>query len=345
MPRAKQFDQVEKIKIKMWSDLGVPFKDIAEQLGRNTAACHKVAASLKDLSPSASPPLAKKRSGRPRLTDMRADEWLRRAVMAKPFMTAKEVKAQVDGWQGVSVRRIQSVLKERLLLPSRRAAAKPLLTLAMAQKWLRFAKKYVRWSCKDWEDVMFSDESTFRLINPRAQMVRRPKSMSRFLNRFTVKTVKHPPSIMVWACFSGKMGRASLYFLPANLTMNSERYLEVLESKLFPYMELHKVGHFLQDGAPCHKSKRVMGVLKEKPFTVIDWPGNSPDLNPIENVWSIMKRKLKANYTIKNLHDLVHAIKMMWTIDMPRQLFTKLAHSMPKRLKKVIKNHGQMTKY
>ena len=86
---------------------------------------------------------------------------------------------------------------------------------------------------------------------------------------------------MVWGCFSGKGGRGSLYFLPPKSTMNGDRYMEVLREKLFPWMELHKVDKFLQDGAPCHKSKKVMALLKEQPFSVMDWPGNSPDLNPI----------------------------------------------------------------
>lgn len=171
--------------------------------------------------------------------------------------------------------------------------------------------------------------------------------LSRYLQRFTVKTVKHPPSVMVWACFSGKGGRGSLYFLPAGATMNSERYVHVLEEKLFPWMAMHKATKFLQDGAPCHKSRRSMAVLKqkEKEFSVMDWPGNSPDLNPIENVWSVMKAKLKNDHSITSLPKLIKAIKIMWVSDMSKELFRKLARSMPRRLQKVIEAKGQMTKY
>jgi hypothetical protein len=76
----------------------------------------------------------------------------------------------------------------------------------------------------------------------------------------------------------------------------------------------------------------------------MDWPGNSPDLNPIENLWSIMKKKLKEDHTITSLKKLQDAIKNMW-VKLPNDLMKKLAQSMPNRLRMCIENKGQMTKY
>jgi hypothetical protein len=104
-------------------------------------------------------------------------------------------------------------------LPSRRAAKKPLLTEAMKLKRLAFAKKYRSWTASEWRNVMYSDESTFSLVNSRSVTVRRGKQMNRYKHRFVVKTVKHSASVMVWACFSGKKGRGGLYFLPKNCTI------------------------------------------------------------------------------------------------------------------------------
>jgi hypothetical protein len=91
--------------------------------------------------------------------------------------------------------------------------------------------------------------------------------------------------MMVWCCFSGKSGRGGLYFLPKNCTMNSEQYKTVLENHLLPFMRIHGAKFFLQEGAPCHTSKLVMKRLKEMEgeFKVLDWSGNSLDLDPIEN--------------------------------------------------------------
>ena len=286
MPRGKQYTIDEKAKIQAWMAEDLTFLEMASRLKRDVSGVRKMAASLRQLPVDATPPPAKARSGRPRVTTPRQDEKLRQFIYKCPFKTAKEVKREVPGYRKLSVRRIQAILKERLKIPSRAAAAKPLLTEVMCKKRIRFAKRHLRMSEDDWEEVMFSDEATFRLVNPRAQRVRRASSMNRYLSKFTVKTVKHPPSMMVWACFTGKKGRGSIYFLPQNQTMNSERYRTVLEEKVFPWMKLHKAKMFLQDGAPCHKSKATMALLKTKEdeFKVFDWPGNSPDLNPIENV-------------------------------------------------------------
>jgi hypothetical protein len=75
----------------------------------------------------------------------------------------------------------------------------------------------------------------------------------------------------------------------------------------------------------------------------MDWPGNSPDLNAIENCWSYMKRKLKGNTNITSL--LQEAIKRMWELDMGLSYFRKLSDSMPRRLLLVIDQKGEMTKY
>ncbi len=190
---------------------------------------------------------------------------------------------------------------------------------------------------------MFSDKSTFAIINPRAQKVRRPSFSSRYKQKFTVVNVKHSVNVMVWACFSGQGSRGSIFFLPPKTTMNSDRYMAMLDDKLFPFMEMHGATHFLQDGAPCHTSK-VMAFLREKRVAVMDWPGNSPDLNPIENLWSILKKKLKEDHTITSLKKLQDAIKNMW-VKLPNDLMKKLAQSMPNRLRMCIENKGQMTKY
>jgi hypothetical protein len=90
-----------------------------------------------------------------------------------------------------------------------------------------------------------------------------------------------------------------------------------------------------------------MNFLKESQgqFSIMDWPGNSPDLNPIENCWSYLKKKLKGNSDITSLPKLMEAIKMMWVQDMKLDYFQKLSDSMPRKLQMVIEAKGEMTKY
>jgi hypothetical protein len=69
----------------------------------------------------------------------------------------------------------------------------------------------------------------------------------------------------------------------------------VLEDHLLQFMDIHSCTHFLQNSDPCHASKHIKAFLAQQSFQVIrvDWYGNSPNLNPIENCWNHIKTMLK----------------------------------------------------
>ena len=64
--------------------------------------------------------------------------------------------------------------------------------------------------------------------------------------------------------------------------MNGQKYLDLLKNKLELHMAVHKCSVFMQDGAPCHRAKIVTQFLKTQKMNILDWPGNSPDPNPME---------------------------------------------------------------
>ncbi len=73
---------------------------------------------------------------------------------------------------------------------------------------------------------------------------------------------------------------------------------------------------------------------------MIDWPSMSPDLNPIEHLWGILKRKVEE-HKVSNIHQLCDVIQKRT----PVETWEALVNSMPKRVKAVLENNGGHTKY
>ncbi|KAI2657595.1 Transposable element Tc1 transposase [Labeo rohita] len=98
-----------------------------------------------------------------------------------------------------------------------------------------------------------------------------------------------------------------------------------------------------KDLSPAHTAKTTKSWLNEHGVGVLDWPENSPDLNPIDNLWGIVKRKMR-NKRPNNADDLKATVKETWA-SIPPQQCHRLITSMPRRIKAVIKAKGAPTKY
>ena len=148
---------------------------------------------------------------------------------------------------------------------------------------------------------------------------------------------------MFWGCFSIN-GPGSL--VPVEGMMNSKAYLPIIERKVSTELsKLHPQAIFQQDSAPCHKAKIITNCLKKMKITVLDWPGNSPDLNPIENLWSVVKNRLrKMDCTTKI--KLIEAVIHVWFHDEEiKKICKTLVLSMKKRVKSVLENKGGHINY
>ena len=177
----------------------------------------------------------------------------------------------------------------------------------MKAKRLVLAKKYKEWVEARWSKVFFLDEFTIQQFAQRKPTVRRPVR-TRFNNCYTQATVKHPPSVMILGAMSSN-NTAGLFFLPIGTTMNGVRYRKILEDKLKLHMGIHECYVFVQDGASCYRSK-LNDFIKKKNIKMLNWPGNNPDLNPIENFQAILNNKVADEYPTSN-KDLKITIKLI----------------------------------
>ncbi len=100
---------------------------------------------------------------------------------------------------------------------------------------------------------------------------------------------------------------------------------------------------FQQDLAPAHSAKATSTWFKDHGIPVLNWPANSPDLNPIENLWGIVRRKMRYARP-NNAEELKATIRATWALITPEQCH-RLINSMPRRIAAVIQAKGAPTKY
>ena len=148
---------------------------------------------------------------------------------------------------------------------------------------------------------------------------------------------------MFWGCFS-KLGLGPLVALQG--TMNAQNYVELLRDTVLP--ELSAAGRpmtFMQDNAPCHKARVVMNFLAENTIETLDWPPQSPDMNPIQNLWAIIKQKRQKKYGVPASKDaIIEQIFDIWN-NIDPEIVSNLADSANKRINEVLKSKGKVIKY
>ena len=109
-------------------------------------------------------------------------------------------------------------------------------------------------------------------------------------------------------------------------------------------MSVYDCTIFMQDGAPCNCSKIVTDFFRANKVTFLEWAGNSPDLNLIENLWAVLKDEVADKHP-SNIPSLIEAIKLVWIREIPEEFCKTLIESMPRRMKVVMKAKEGLIKY
>ncbi|EYB98905.1 hypothetical protein Y032_0127g1411 [Ancylostoma ceylanicum] len=130
------------------------------------------------------------------------------------------------------------------------------------------------------------------------------------------------------------------------MRLNSQGYCEILERCFvrFNNSAYHGFGKLVQDNAPAHKSAYTTAKLESWEVQIVDWPPESPDLNPIELVWGTMKTFLRRRQAqIKNVAQLRDAVFAFWKTLTP-EVCARYIKGIPKRMEKVIEQNGRNIK-
>ena len=171
------------------------------------------------------------------------------------------------------------------------------------QKRLEWARANLN---NNFDDIIWSDESSIQLDCHRRYCCRKEGEKPQPKPR-----PKHPTKVYVWAGIS-KKGATGICIFEG--TMDAILYCEKLRRTLLPFLEekfptSHK---FMQDNDPKHCSRMAQNFYNE--FGINWWctPPESPDINPIENLWHEMKDYLRGTVKPKNKHELIEGITTFW---------------------------------
>ncbi|KAJ8030040.1 Transposable element Tcb1 transposase [Holothuria leucospilota] len=142
------------------------------------------------------------------------------------------------------------------------------------------------------ENVIFTDECSIELDN-HANITFRNKN-DKLSQRKLKPKPKHPLKVHVWAGISSA-GATPIHIFEG--IMDSQFYVEnILRKVLLPFIQTNFSGNnyrFCQDNDPKHRSRLAMAFLEENNINYWETPAESPDMNPIENVWHELKHYLR----------------------------------------------------
>jgi transposase len=224
-----------------------------------------------------------------------------------------------------------------------------------AQKRLAWAIRYQNYTPRDWQRILWSDECTIER-GKGGQTIWTWHMLTEQLTEHDVREIRTGKSVskMFWAGFKYDQ-RSQLIPLTSDgssagggitATVIQQLYMEQLP-------ELLADGEiFMQDNAPVHRAYIIRNLLQELGLNTMEWPPYSPDLNPIENLWAIVKTIIFNDYPeLRNAPDndstlsqLIQAAKEAWNSIEPR-VFQNLSNTMPNRVRAVIEANGWYTKY
>jgi len=191
----------------------------------------------------------------------------------------------------------------------------------------------------DWNRIMATDETVFRLNNVKYYFWQRRGE------RKVCRTIRYTIKVNAWCCLSA-VGFGRIVLFKENLT-STFLCNNIYRNGLLPTAREHfgraKEWLLLEDNDPKHRSKFSVKWKQDHHIKTLPWPSLSPDVNPVENLWGVLKVKVAAHRP-KTVKGLIRAIKKEWD-DLPQEFASNLMNSMKRRVDSLIDANGDYIMY
>lgn len=289
------------------------------------------------------------RTGRKKTVTKRAENTLARVVKTSRRSSLKDITSEFNNRVPIPVSRRTIQRKLHGFGYTRRSVRKKIgIREVNKKKRMAYCRSKLHWTVENnWKKVIFSDEMMI-LLKPDGCIKVWRKSSEIWRSECLGYVAMNPSTtlkMMVWGCLT-YYGVGTLATVVGN--MNSEKYISTLDNNLWQIVAKHfsdKPYFFQDDNAPCHRSRAVEEWKRQNDLPQLIWPAQSPDLSPIENIWLLIKNKIKNRlYLIHSKTDLERELMRAW-LETPLMYIHRLYESLPRRCRQVLIQKGDITKY
>ena len=293
------------------------------------------------------------RSGRPTRYPEEIQALILECVDIDSFLTLQEIVSLLATDYNFKATRtgVENALHDAELF-SFVARKKPFVTETQKIKRLEWCLERQNWTLEQWRRMIWTDESSFEFgSGGRQRRVWRKKGKTEaYKSKYLQPTFKsRRTSVQIWGCFCYDR-KGPIHFIESGRIDAPKYILEVLEPRLIPFwMETNELlgeADVMEDNSPVHTAKMSKQYRAAHGMISIDWPPQSPDLNPIENLWRMMKYRIRKNIAgrPRSIEDMKIALQAEWDKLVPSD-WDSLIESMPNRIAECIAAGGGSTHY
>src|SRR6266545_1801506 len=317
-------------------------REIADILDHPKSTVHDVIYAYRNLGFETMPP----QNGRPQTIIERDGRYLEKLLKENRRTNIYELTDNfvASTSTNVNTRTVKHYLHDQGFY-ERVGVKKPLVTEPNRKKRLLWAQEHENWE-KEWKNVIWSDESKFELFKGDGRKYVWRQEHEKYDLQCLIPTFKSgQESVMIWGCFT-ESGLGLLVKLEGRIT--AVIYVDILQNNLLSYIDTleNKEDYiFQEDNAPIYTVNIAKKWRRDNNITNLSWPAQSPDMNPIENLWEELDKQVQTHKLLpKNQKELWQALQEEW-INLNENKYKNLVDSMPCRIATVIASKGNPTKY